>query len=152
MPKSPPPVNFQWAFLVSKGTVSGVSGGFRFGSSHGATRLVTWGNTLSAELCARFGLLEHLWRLHWTRCLLPNGLSKRVWQTCPIFSTAAVARTNRLCTLSTTGSGFARFGVTLRSGRHASIPNSSCCLTLATSWTMLTLCIELRSVWCFSRS
>ena len=27
-----------------------------------------------------------------------------------------------------------------------------CCSTLVTPWTMLTLCIKVRSVWCFSRS
>ena len=40
---------------------------------------------------------------------------------------------------STAASGFARSGATSVSGRLASAPNSSCCSTLVTSWTMLTL-------------
>ena len=47
---------------------------------------------------------------------------------------------------------FARSGVTLGSGRPASVPSNSCCSTLVTSWTILILRIKLRSVWCFSQS
>ena len=50
----------QWPFLVSKTTVSGVSGGFRFGSSRGATRLVAGGDSLSMVLDTIFRLLEQL--------------------------------------------------------------------------------------------
>ena len=104
------------------------------------------------ELGARFGLLERLrgYRspggLDGTHCPLPTRPSKRVWQTCPIAPAAAVARKTRLCTSSTTVSGFNRFGATWGSGRPASIPNSSCCLTLVTSWTILTLRGEKRVV------
>ena len=57
------------------------------------------------------------------------------------------------------GNGFARLlqlcagsPVTSESGRLTSVPGSSCCLTLVTSWTMLILCIKVRSMWCFLRS
>ena len=45
---------------------------------------------------------------------------------------AAVGWKKRLSTPSTTASKFARFGITSASGRLASNPNSSCCLTLVT--------------------
>ena len=61
----------------------------------------------------------------------------------------AVAWKKRLCTSSTTASWFACFGVMSESGRPASIPSSSCCSTLVTSWTMSILRIEVRSVWLF---
>ena len=46
--------------LSAKGNVSRISGGFRFGSSRGATRLIAGGDLLSMELGARLELLEHL--------------------------------------------------------------------------------------------
>ena len=44
-------------FSISKETVWEITGGFRFGSARGATRLVA-GDSLPMELGARFGLLE----------------------------------------------------------------------------------------------
>ena len=113
--------------------------------------LLGWslGGLLSMELGARFGLLK---QLTWRHSPLPTGNSKRILQTSAIASATAMTRKKRLCMPYTTVSRFTRFGVTPRSGRPSSNPNSSCCSTLVTSWTMLTLRIEMRSVWCFSRS
>ena len=55
-----PSVNFFGPLTFSKGTVSGVSGRFRLGSSHGATGLVAGEDSLSMELGARFGLLKQV--------------------------------------------------------------------------------------------
>ena len=46
--------------VSSKGNVSRISGGFRFGSSRGAARLIAGGDLLSMELGARLELLEQL--------------------------------------------------------------------------------------------
>ena len=52
-----PSVNFLGpvTFLSLEGTVLGVSGGLRFGSSRGSTRLVTGGDPLSTVLGTRIG-------------------------------------------------------------------------------------------------
>ena len=78
---------------------------------------------------------------------LLTGLSKQAWETCLITSTAAVAWKKLLCMPSTT----AHFGVTSGSGQPTLIPNSLCCLTLVTTWTMLILRTKVRSMWCFSQ-
>ena len=92
-------------------------------------------------------------RSHWNWAPGSSFLaSERAWQTCPIALAAAVAWKKRLSTPSITASEFFRSGITSGSGRFASNPSSSCCLTLVTLWTMFFLRFRVRSVWCFSRS
>ena len=68
----------QWPFSASKRTVSGVSGGFHFGSSRGATPLVSGGDLLSMELGARLKLLEQL-RVHTYLAAGPERISLNNW-------------------------------------------------------------------------
>ena len=61
-----------------------------------------------------------------------TGLTERAVQTCLTAPAAAVIWKKRLRTPSTTASGFARSGATLRSGRFASALESLCCSMLGT--------------------
>ena len=137
----------QWLFSASKGTVWGVNDGFRFGSSGGTTLLVPEGYLFSVELGAKFGLLEQLLAAC-SEHVAPQRLGfqsergRHAWLSSP---QQWFAHLLLLCE-------FANSGIMSGSGWPASIPNSSCCSTLVTSWTMLVLRIKVRNVWCFSRS
>ena len=65
--------------------------------------------------------------------------SEWAWKTCLIALAAAMAWKKRLSTPSANARRFARSGITSGRRRLASNPNSSCCLTLVTSWTMFCL-------------
>ena len=145
------PSSVQWPLSVSEGAVSRVSSRFHFGSSGKAPRLVDRGDLLSVELDAWFGLHEQPRILaHLAECVGPQRLglqnlpgrhawlpSLRQWSSGNGFSRLLL---------------FARSGVTSRCGQFASALTSSCCSTLGTFWTMLTLRFRVRSVWCFSWS
>ena len=56
-------ISVQWHFLASKVAELAPSGGYRFRSIRGATRLVAGGDSFSVELGVRFEVLEQLWVL-----------------------------------------------------------------------------------------